>query len=184
MGGWLGGLATGLLIAIGTQLLSHLLQRRRTLRDRLFDKYSELVGVAANEIHRARSAAALFAVGQGPLKDEESRVIWVRLEEQRHAFQRDLSRLCLQIQILEHDPSLVQKVKKLRAIQPFLLAGEWQRGNFNERFDKFENSIREFDAAVQTLTDEILGRRARFSLAGERWPVRWWFREPSRGTAP
>jgi hypothetical protein len=55
-------LVTGVALVLVTQGVTHFLQRSRTIRDKLSERYTELVGVAVEAIEAAKSIEAAFAL--------------------------------------------------------------------------------------------------------------------------
>jgi hypothetical protein len=162
--------ATALLAWLGHILVAYLQRGNESakyFREKLLERYSEFVALAAADLQRARSVRAAMALGDKETDYTEA----VKIEDKRHALRLDLLRASLQIRLLEADAALAKKVEELAKAQPFMafpFPARWGEGNYNERSDKFDSEIAAFDkqlaeliaAVLQQHSVRALGRRA------------------------
>lgn len=161
--------AVGVISALATQALVSWLQYRRGLLEKLVGFYGELLGIAADDLHRAKVQAGSFALMSSSPSEEFRNEIHA-LEEKRLHNLGDFKRLELQIQMLEFDNTLCELASNLQRNQPFIVAGKWGEGNFDSRFEQFEKSIAAFGETMDRLAKAVRKRYAQslvFGLAKE-----------------
>lgn len=150
--------ATAVLAWLGHMLVAYLQrgnERTRYLRERLLDRYSEFVALAATDLDRARTVRAAMALGGKDTDYTEA----AKVEDKRHTLRVDLLRASLQIRLLEADATLARRVEELAKGQPFMaypFPARWGVGNYNELSDKFDAEIAAFDTQLAGLTAAVL----------------------------
>jgi hypothetical protein len=149
---WVGGIVTGVLLACITQWVNSWFQHRKYIREKRIEKYGELLGLAAADVHRAKAVEATFAVGP-TFDDETFKQFFARLEDERHALSRDLTKIVYQLRLLEPNLTIVEAIDALRKDQPFLVPGRFGQGNFDERFDKYKKDIQEYESCIKLIAD-------------------------------
>src|SRR5262245_2853093 len=92
-------------------------EQAKFFREKLLERYSELIASVTADIDRARSQAAAMALGK---KDEEYTKEAMKLDEKRHVVRVDLLRLSLQIKLLDDEPQLADRLTGLAKRQPFM----------------------------------------------------------------
>src|SRR5881628_3615988 len=88
--------ATALLAWLGHMLVAYLQrsnEKARYFREKLLERYSELVALATAELERAKAIEAIMAWGGKDGDYAEA----AKIEEKRHALRLDLLRVSLQI---------------------------------------------------------------------------------------
>ena len=158
---------TALLTWLGQVLVANLQRQNekvRYFREKIHERYAELVALATTELERARSLEAGLVIGT-PDQDYSE---LAKIDHERHSLRLELLRVSLQIQLLEPDPALAAKAEALAKGQPFMamaLPPRWGYGNYNERFDKYKSEISTFEKLLKDLIETVL--RAH-SVAQER----------------
>jgi hypothetical protein len=154
--------ATAFLAWLGHMLVAYLQrnnEKARYFRERLLERYSELVALATAELERARAVESIMALGG---KDEDYAEA-AKIEAKRHALRLDLLRVSLQIKLFETDDSLTKRVEELAKAQPFMafpFPPHWGEGNYNERFDKYKLDIAAFEEQLTELVSAVLQRHS------------------------
>jgi hypothetical protein len=156
------GLFAATSTVIGHWFLTYLQRKneeRKHQRERLHERYSELVAIATDDIERAKTLQAMIALsGANDAYPERAKRV-MALENQRRKNGRELTRVFFQTRLLERDKSLIAKIKALVPAQPFL-ALPWPpqmgKGSYNERFDAFQKQIREFEQMLGDISDAVV----------------------------
>lgn len=134
-------------------------EQTKFFREKLLDRYSEFVAVAAADLERAKTQAAGMALGS---KDQDYTEL-AKLDDKRQAIQLDLLRLLFQIELLEQDATLAGKASALAKAQPFMafpFPPRWREGNYNERFDKFQSEISAFEEQLSEFVAAMVAKRS------------------------
>jgi len=164
------GSVTGIVVAIVTQWLSYALQSRRVFHEKLLDYYATLFSYAITDLLRAREMEASFAIGPPEGTELESiRQVVFALEKERHEMHRMLLQVGTKIRVLEKDHAIKKAVAQLCDTQPFIIPGKWHQGNFNERFDKFQNEILQFRRLIDDTIQQIHRKYREFTWLTDSW---------------
>ena len=132
-------------------------ERAKFLREKLLALYSEFVAVASADLDRARMEAAAIFFGSEDLDRMKE------LDDKRQANRRDLSRLALQIRLVESDLLLSLRVKALASSQPYMVSRFPPRmgdEKYGDSFDKFKADTDEFAKKLEDFVEDVLKTRA------------------------
>ena len=152
------GFFIGVAVAWATQWLQTFFKRSQYRHEKLMDRYADFVASAVTDLDRAKSQASGMVLGR---VDQDYTELASQLDNKRHSNRLDLLRLSLQIRLLESDITLAQNVEQLANNQPFMsfpFPPHWHKGNYNERFDEFQNAILMFENQLQELTAAVFAR--------------------------
>jgi hypothetical protein len=156
-------LASATLVAflawIGHYVLS-MFQRRneeaKYFRERLLERYSEFLSIAASELNRAGMIKSAMAIGSKGDWTEE-----IKMDEQRHTARLDLLRVSLQLKLFETDQEILDKLDWLAQSQPFMTYSfppKWGEGNYDQRFEQFCTDIKTYETKLLELVNEVRKR--------------------------
>ena len=132
---------------------------RRYFRERLIEYYSELVALASEDLDRAAKVRAGLELGQESDKysaEDEARLN--ELEAKRHSIQLNLLRAAMKLRLFENNEALSKKAELLAKSQPFMtfpFPPKWGKGNYDERFDEYCNSISKYDALLMSMINDV-----------------------------
>jgi hypothetical protein len=147
----------GALTLLGHYCVS-LMQRRneraKYYREKLLDRYAELITIASAEVERVKSIEACMAIGSPNGKHEEG----FELDQKRHPARVDLLRVSMQITLFETDAILIEKVEKIAKSQPFMVFAfppRFGEGNYDDRFDKYQADIRAYESQLVDLVATV-----------------------------
>ena len=158
-----GSLITSVCTAFLVAYLQRGNEQTKFFREKLLDRYSEFVALAAADLVRALAVNATMGNGGKDTDYAEA----AKIEEKRHILRLDLLRASLQIRLLETDDTLAKKVEEIAKSQPFMafpFPPRWGDGNYNERSDKFDAEIAAFDKLLSELVSAVLQRHSARAL--------------------
>ena len=147
-------LVVAILTALATASLTLWVERKKENNRYLLERYSELVGIAIDELERVKSMSAALAIGSD---DAYNSVLELHLK--RHGLRAGLQRVALQIRLCETDQSLAKKASQLANAQPTLFLGIRPRiGNESDdrRAEQFNKDIISFENCINELIDSVL----------------------------
>jgi hypothetical protein len=159
---WLSGVLIGVIVAWATQALQTYFKRHQYRYEKLMDHYASFVAAVIDDIDRARTQASAMLLGS---QDQDYTELAKQLDDKRHSSRLQLLRLSFQIRLLESEPDLAGHVDSLAKGQPFMafpLPPRWHKGNFNERFDEFQNEICKSEKLLGELVRAVLAKRMEF----------------------
>ena len=173
--------ATASLAWLGHMLVAYLQrdnERAKYFRERLLERYAELVALGAAELERAKTVESGMAIGApnsdfGPMSEVEAK---------RHQLRLDLLRVSLQIRLYEPDPELAKRVADFASSQPFMafpFPPQWGQRNYSERFDEYKKAVIAFEKQLGELVEAVLKQHA-----VQAQPRRWQFWQRARQAEP
>ena len=152
---------TALLSALMSAFLTNYLQRRneqvKFSRDKLFDRYSEFVATASADLFRARMQLTL---AEGKSQEENKDLIDNTYQSMKSS-KIELSRLSLQIRLLESDEKLKRKVQQIEKSQPFMafLFPPKCNSDYQAKINKFDAEIELFEQNLLDLANMVLANQ-------------------------
>ncbi|HOW76061.1 MAG TPA: hypothetical protein P5102_13670 [Candidatus Competibacteraceae bacterium] len=150
-----------LISALMSAFLTNYLQRRneqiKFSRDKLFDRYSEFVAVASADLFRARMQLAL---AERKFQEENKDLIDNAYQSMK-SNKMELSRLSLQIRLLESDEQLKRKVQQIEKSQPFMffLFPPKSDSDYQGKLNKFDSDINLFEQSFFDLANMVLANQ-------------------------
>lgn len=152
-------LLAGVVTIVGHFVLTWLQGRndeKRHRRERLTDRYSELVAIVTAEIHRAKAAREFFDDNTYDLQDGWE--LEADFLAKRTAIQLDLTRIAFQIRLLEDDWALAQEVRELANTVPKLTPGTHIKPL--EFLCLFDPQIDKFEAIFKRIVDGVIAKHS------------------------
>jgi hypothetical protein len=155
---WLIPLISGALLLWLGQRVQSFSRREQYRHEKLMDRHAEFVGAASAEVDRVRSLAAGLALC--PREGDFSGL--QKLDADRHQGRRDLTRIAMQIRMLETNRELSQLVAELVQAVPYMVYPfpPWVDQAYRERFTKHQADIQSFDDRLSNLIDRVLSVHA------------------------
>jgi len=149
--GFLGGIGVALLVQVVQAYFRH----RHYLTEKLLDRYAEFLGVASLAVDDATSLVSGLVFSRNVPQEAAGHSELSKVNSRRHERRRDLLRLSFQIRLLETNVDLLSKVQEVTDSLPFMafaVPPSWHEGNYNERFEKYQNDIGNFKKKLNALT--------------------------------
>jgi len=164
------GVCSAFLAWLGHMLVAYLQrdnERAKYFRERLLERYGELVALGAAELERAKTVESGMAIG-APGNDF---TLLVEVEAKRPHLRLDLLRVSLQIRLFEPDPELAKRVEDFARSQPFMVfpfPPQWREGSYSQRFDTYKADVIAFERKLGELVEAVLKQHS------VQAKPRWW----------
>jgi hypothetical protein len=132
--------------------------------EKLLNSYADFVGALSRDLDRAKSIDSMID-SYGADAGEDVLAEFKKLEERRHEFRRELSRLDFLIRMLEKDKKLrtmVQSISEARPFMAFAFPPQHRQGDFDERSLKFKMKIGAFNKNLEDFVNAIQRKYSRF----------------------